>query len=283
VGFFLLISCALLVAKIAQRRIHYWDGLLFVAVVYVLIYFVAPDGIAGGGYINMRLSLYPFFALVLWFGAHSYREICIKVMPLIAGGIALLLLGLHTVKYEELNEFLEEYLSGMSLIEPNTTLLPVSFGSYGYTADGQALSGKVASFGHAAGYIAAERHIVELTNFQVTMSYFPIAFRPHLNPYVHLAATPHMLGAEPPHMDFAAYRRTGGRVDYVLVWWIHPAFLGLKETKSIFKQLEAEYELIYTSPQRGLMRLYRRKGWKKCGEGTIVNTAQALCPVDNGE
>ena len=263
VGLFVLTSCAILARKVAQRRILYGDGFLLVAIVYVLIYFLAPDGLAGGGYLNTRLSLYPFFALVLWFGAQSYGEILRRNMSLIAAGIAVLFLGLHTVKYSELNDYLNEYLSGTSMIESNSTLLPVSFTNYGYTSDKQPLSGKVGVFTHTAGYTAAQRHVIDLTNFQVNNSYFPIIFRSHLNPYVHLAAAPHMLGTEPPLMDFLAYQRAGGRVDYVLLWWIDPMLAGRGEIKSIFAQLGEQYDLIYMSPQRGLVQLYRRKNWQK--------------------
>lgn len=50
-------------------------------------------------------------------------------------------------------------------------------------------------------------------------------------------------------------------VDYVLVWSVFEE-RDYVYTKSIFRQLEKGYELIYTSPQRGLMQLYRRRNWK---------------------
>jgi hypothetical protein len=263
VGLFVLITCAIFTEKMTHRRIEYWDGFLLVTLVYIIIYFLAPDGLAGGGYVNVRLSLYPFFGLVLWFGAQSYTEIWRRRTLLAAAAVVLLFLGLHTAKYAELNDYLNEYLSGAPMIESNTTLLPVSFTNYGYTTNRESLSGKIAVFAHAAGLIAAQRHAVDLTNFQITNSYFPIIFRPHLNPYVHLAAAPHMLGTEPPLMDFLAYQRAGGRVDYVLLWWIDPVVAAMNDTKAIFVQLAAHYDLIYTSPQRGLVQLYRRKNWEK--------------------
>jgi len=49
-------------------------------------------------------------------------------------------------------------------------------------------------------------------------------------------------------------QRTGGRIDYVLVWGIRDRDRNKEIPKFIFKQLQEGYDLIYTSPQRGLSR-----------------------------
>jgi hypothetical protein len=70
----------------------------------------------------------------------------------------------------------------------------------------------------------------------------------------------HPLEWEPPVVDFLSYaQRTGGRVDYVLVWHVRSGLREHPDTHAIFHQPEQHYVLLYTSPQRGLMRLYRRK------------------------
>jgi hypothetical protein len=68
-------------------------------------------------------------------------------------------------------------------------------------------------------------------------------------------------------LDFLSYpQRTGGRVDYVLIWRTreesqdHPVTKFYRQLEqSMSQQLEEGYELIYLSPQRGFLRLYRRK------------------------
>jgi hypothetical protein len=57
-------------------------------------------------------------------------------------------------------------------------------------------------------------------------------------------------------------QRTGGRTDYVLVWGVRDRDRNKEIPRSIFKQLQEGYDLIYTSPQRGLTQLYRRKDLK---------------------
>ena len=162
----------------------------------------------------------------------------------------------------------------MHLIKPNTTLLPLSFSNTGHAPDGKVLSGRVKPFWHASGYIAAQKNVVVLNNYQAALDYFPIAYRSETSPFLHIGIENYPskgdwgIEAEPPRVDFLNYpQRTGGHVDYVLIWQVLEGHRTLENTKSIFKQLEEGYDLIYTSPQRGLMQLYRRKDWgRKTGE-----------------
>jgi hypothetical protein len=250
----------LVATKIRRSRSDRWDGLLAVVVGYVLIYLFAPNAMSGGLFITDRLNLYPFFALLLWFGIHSYLRSVKGGIILVALVITLASLGLHARKYSELNDYLGEYLSGMHLIKPNTTLLPLVFDSRGHAPDGTVLSLKVRPFLHTSGHIAAQRHVVEFTNYEAgAFNYFPTIYRSNLNPYVHIGIEG-KLGLEPPRVDFLTYaRRTGGQVDYVLVWGIQERQRNHEATKSIYQQIEKGYDLIYTSPRTGLMNLYKRK------------------------
>ncbi len=251
----------LAVSKIRQRRPDRWDGLLAVILGYVLIYFSAPNAMSEGSFITDRLNLYPFFALVLWFGVPSYLRSVKWGTMLVAVVITAASLGLHTLKYSELNDYLAEYLSGMHLIKPNKTLLPLAFDSRGHAPDGRVLSLKVRPFLHASGYIAAQRHIVEFTNYEAgAYNYFPVLFRSNLNPYVHIGIKDRSIVWEPPQVDFLTYAgRTGGQVDYVLVWGVQERQRNHEATKSINQQIKKGYDLIYTSPRTGLMQLYRQK------------------------
>lgn len=251
----------LAVSRIKQRRLGLWDGLLVVAFGYGLIYFLAPNAMSEGSFITDRLNLYPFFALVLWFGVPFYLKSVKWGTVFIAIVITAAFLGLHTLKYSELNDYLAEYLSGMHLIEPNKTLLPLAFDSRGHAADGRILSLKVRPFLHASGYIAAQRHVVEFTNYEAgAYTYFPVLFRSNLNPYDHIGIKDRSIVWEPPQVDFLTYAgRTGGQVDYVLVWGVQERQRNHEATKSIDRQLTKGYELVYRSPRTGLMQLYKRK------------------------
>ena len=269
VGLFSGVAIWLLTSKLVQRRATRWDGLLIAVIVCFIVYFVAPDAMSGGSDINIRLSLYPFLVFILWVGAQSLSKMTEWRMSIYALGISVMFISLHSIQYARLNDYLMEYLSGSSLVGPNTTLLALAFSQ----DTGEVVSGAPSPFLHASGYIAARRNFVALSNYQPTTGYFPITFRRRLAPPLRIALVKEVgnrtllkagsdaLQHEPPDVDFVSYHeRTGGSVDYVLVWDVQRKQQDLEATRSIFRQLRAQYELIYTSPQRGLMQLYR---WKQ--------------------
>lgn len=257
---FVGVGLHLLRSKVVNRQLNFWDGFLLTAVVYVVIYLFGPSGMAGSETIKGRLLSYPFFALILWFGAQSHTRFLKQRVQIVAMVISLILLGMHTMKYAELNNDLKEYVSGMDLIEPNKTLLPISFAnSFGSMPFDWYLSPEVKPFCHASKHISMQKHLVDLANYEANQFYFPTLFRPQLNPYIHMGVRDDCNDFPPP-VNFLAYsQRTPGKVDYVLFWRRDGKFLDDPNTKSIFRQLKQGYELIYTSPQRGFMQLYRRK------------------------
>jgi len=252
---FVVVLGVVLLNKVKNRRWNRWDELLFLAFVYGLVFILTPETVARGGSINTRVSLFPYFILLLWFGGQTFKRTVRRVIPVVAVIISLVFLGMHTAKYAELNDYLDEYLSGMFLIKANTTLLPLSFSHHGRTPSGDSLSLEVKPFLHASGYIVIQRNIVDLANYEAVRRNFPMVFRPHLNPYRYIG----QIEAEPPRVDFLTYKeRTGKDVDYVLIWGMEIAELADEEVKDIFRQLDEGYTLVHTSSRRGLMRLYRR-------------------------
>ncbi|MAF10582.1 hypothetical protein CMK11_09030 [Candidatus Poribacteria bacterium] len=251
---FVVVTAYCLIRKVAVRHWTRWDALFLVAAGYVLVYFRAPDGMSGGGFISHRLILFPFLALILWFAAQSYCRLSRYTIQGAATVLAIAMLVVHTTSYARLNDYLDEYLSGADLIEPNTTLLPLCFTHRGHD-DGEFLSKRIGLFLHASGHIAARRRVVELDNYEGNTTYFPVLFRYELNAFHHMGT----LEAQPPKVDIASYvAKTGGRVDYVLVWNMREDQRDLPDTKSIQRELDHGYHLIHTSEPRGMMQLYRR-------------------------
>jgi hypothetical protein len=161
------------------------------------------------------MNLYPFLALILWFGAQSYHRVAKWGIQVVATGIALAFLGLHMQKYVEFNDYLKEFVSGSHLIASHATMLPFNFSSRFHIPDGRMLSSRIGLAGN--GYIAAQRHIVDLQNYEAGQTVFPVMYRSHLNPYVYIYDG-FALADRPP--DFLSYpQRTGRHVDYVLIWY----------------------------------------------------------------
>jgi len=239
-----------------QLQLDIWDGILFVLFAYVLMFWIIPDIISGFGLMHIRLNIYPFFMLIIWFGAQSYDAIVKRIIVFVIPAIALTTLSFHTIKYAEINNYMEEYLSGIHLVEPNTTLLPLSLFNKGSPEELRNPYLKVIPFLHASGYIGAKRGVVDFSNYEANTNYFPLMFRQDLNPRVNIGN----IGNTDPKVDFLTYpKRTAGQVDYVLIWGANEDQQNNENVQSIFRQLKEGYRLIHESPKRGLMKLYRRK------------------------
>src|SRR5262249_60396387 len=65
-------GAGLLLVRLRTRHVGPWDGWLLVAAAYTVLYFLAPAEASGGMYINLRLNLFPFFALLFWFGTQTF-------------------------------------------------------------------------------------------------------------------------------------------------------------------------------------------------------------------
>jgi hypothetical protein len=252
---FAVLTVPLLISKARHGGIVQTDSLLFVFLIYVIVYFLAPDAMSGGQYITPRLILFPFFSLLLWFSTGSYRRKTRTRVVATASVISLFLLALHIAKYAELNDYLDEYMSASHAIEENTTLLPLSFSHKGHGAAGRLLSDRVRPFLFAFGYIAAEKPVIDLHNYEARTQYFPFRYRSNLDPFRHIWINKSLYVT--PHVNFLDYpERTGGRVDYVLLWGYKEGMRAEEFVESTFRQLEAAYRMVYTS-KRGLIRLYR--------------------------
>ena len=262
-----LIASYLIVNKLQHRQLNQWDGLLIVFVAYTALYMLSPEtilitpnGMEGGGYIDQRLNLFPFFALLLWFATQEYTAFLKKGIKITAVSISTIMLAIHMYKYVELNEYIIDYLSGMNKIEPNSTVLGLSFASQGPTKNELPASKRVELFTHTIDYIATQRHSVSFTNYEANHGYFPLIYRSELNPYKHLVLND--VDIETPleaELEFHNYtQRTNGTLDYILLWGLEEEHHKNNKVISILNQLENGYDLIYRSPLK-LMTLYKIK------------------------
>ncbi|HKV06503.1 MAG TPA: hypothetical protein VJ725_00095 [Thermoanaerobaculia bacterium] len=241
-----------------RRRAACEDGLLLAAVVSAVLFLVVPDGMGGGGRVSERLGLYPFFLLILWFVACKIPPAGRRWLAIGGAAVSLVLLALFWPRYAALDDQLDEYMTAADHIEPGHTLLTLCYAPKGRGADGRDLAYRFKPFLHAQGRIAAKRGAVDLALYEASEDYFPIYFRPSLNPYERIGIAGG-LELEPPQAEFLTYpERTGGRVDYVLLWGLGDEDRGEPAVRSVLREVAAGYEPVYTSP-RELVRLYRRR------------------------
>ena len=261
---FLAVAAALLAGKVRDRRFGRGDGLLVVAAAFAVVYFLAPVTVlnspgstAGGGSTHDRVGPYVFLALMLWLGAQDLGPRARRGLVAAFLAVALGLLAVRLPRYAEMNGHLAEYLAGGSLVPRHSTLLPVSFAHRGRRPDGSPVSWRVEAFLHAGAWLAVERDLVDFTNYEADLGYFPTLFRREANPYRWLRG-----GQEtsPPCIDLDRYDRRGPRpLDAILVWAAAGADRRDPCVAAILGHLDARYELVHTSAPRALAQLYRRR------------------------
>jgi hypothetical protein len=245
-----LVVLAVLVLVRARPPATGSNGLLLVLAAIFLIYVWTPSEIGGGGGIEPRIVLYMWLTVVLWLGSQTHSAAVERAIGLAACAMTLCLVGVHYLEYSRANGQMREYLSVKPWIRPASTLLSVDLFDKRATAI-------VHPFKHAAGYLAAERDLVDFTNYEAGIGYFPISFQPATDPYIHLGD----VELRPLMIDIPAYNRISPRpLDYVLVWGANDeAAAAGADMQALLAQLQPDYEQIYVSPDHGWARLYRRK------------------------
>jgi hypothetical protein len=231
VALFAVIAASMIV-RMARGGRSPWDVLAVLALIATGIYFAAPNSAAGGGQINLRLALFPFFFLLLWF-------VC-RPLPRVFSGAAMLLaamlgFALGAVQHHsalQISRYVDDFVSVESHIPRGSTIAAVMSSWDDYLPDGRPFTHKLRPLLSAAGYVAADTGSVDLTNYEAVENYFPLRWR---------------AGVRPVPTD----------ADYVVVWQT-----GGIDADSMLKQiapiLARDYGRVYVSP-RGWATLYRRK------------------------
>ena len=253
----IVVLFAVLVA-IGLRGVRRPHPLLLAAAGFLALYFVAPRRLAGGAYLNERLALFPFLVLLLWLATRELSPMVQRAAQWAGAGLALAAWSLHMATYIPLRGQLAEFLSAAERLESQRTLLPLSFAPQGWGLS--RLRPRTKVFLHTASYLAAERGVLNLANYEGNYVHFPLIFRGELNPFVHLGRDQGLEG-DPPCADIDGYeRQTGRTIDYVLLWGLRQHQReGEPCTVRLLSQLEAAYDLTFVSEPRRLVRLYARR------------------------
>ncbi len=145
------------------------DAFLLLAIGALVLYFFAPAGMAGGSMILERLSLYPFLLLIPWFALRlgpRGRTVAVAALAL----VAVVNLGYLIRWYRVLGEEVRQFVTGLEPVQPNTRALSLIFRR-------NLSSQRSDVFGHAIGYVALEKGLIDWDNYEAKTSFFPIRFR----------------------------------------------------------------------------------------------------------
>jgi hypothetical protein len=244
--------------RAARFRLERSDGFLLVAAFVLFVYILAPDVLFGGALIRERLLLYVILLSILWVAGQTYGHVLSRLIAGVASAIAISGLVVNLPQYKNFNEYFHEYVSAGEFIDPHTNLLPVSFTYYWPSHDVDWFTSTAPNpLVHVSGYIAAAKTLIDLGNYEAATGHFPTVFRPQLNPYRYLGTK-----EDPLKLNIEGYQdQVGKHVDYVLLMSTRSIEQELRHASDLYRQLNAAYRLIYTSP-RDFARLYRRSDYK---------------------
>jgi hypothetical protein len=154
----------------ADRRAARDDfGFLLVATVLTAVYFVAPDGMAGGGGLKMRLALYPWLVLIPWLSPAlrgGARTAAIGLLALLAA----LDLAIVLRAYRQAEPQLQAFVHGLDRAASDTVFMPLLFPRERGCAQPCYLA-------HASGYAAIGKRLVDWDNYEAVTGIFPLRFK----------------------------------------------------------------------------------------------------------
>jgi len=209
---FLAILLTAVAAALASGRWRPWppreeDGFLLAAVLLVAVCFLAPEGAAhSGAFLPWRLTLFPWILALPWIPVEERLLRGAAVAALV--GLALADLPIVVRSYRALDAARAPFFRALAAATPGGRLLPLVF-------DQRSLDTQLSVFSHAAGYQAAEKGMVDWSDYEAGTTYFPVRFRPGLDrPDVWA------INVSPDDLPLTAW---SGLVDDVLTWEQHPS------------------------------------------------------------
>jgi len=219
-------------------------AILWLFLAFVALSLVVPDRFGGGGNYGLRFATFAWLTLVLWIGSSApgrRGRLLMRVAPVLAV-LAQLLLRAPTLAQ------VAEYRRGMSeaavSIDRGASFLPIELHPVRFPRPYYV----PILARESASYPAAERCLVDVSNYEVQLISFPLTARPRtrrvyrddvsLDEALVRADVPWLLvSAYPPHLDAEARGVTERRL----------------------RRIQLAYDLVARSERGGLHRVYRRR------------------------
>lgn len=184
-----------------SRRPRQEDVFLLLALLLLVVYFLSPNGMAGGSMLKNRLSLFPWLLLIPWLSPRLGRTAQGAGLAILVA-LAVWNLGAQIRWHDRLDGEMRRYLAGLEAVRPNSRLLPLLFE---YNGRGS----QFPIFTHAANYASLEKGLVNWANYEAAVEFFPTRFRASAPP------PPAWMPGTDPEPLVANWQ---GRVDYVYTW-----------------------------------------------------------------
>lgn len=221
------------------------------ALLCAALYLVTPENVSEGGFVVERVALYPFLLLLPWLEPRFRRSAQKRALGCALVALTLVHLGQTLHYYRETVDDLGEYTSGIHLVHPDDTILPVHFDG---TTSGQVFEShyRVGILWHGVGHYCAEAGAIGLFNIQGNKRLFPLSYFAEMHPFDTMGD---LRGGNPRDIDPSGYPVP---IDVILVWGWTGNVDGIDEPAEL-ERLTRNYRLVHRTPR---LRLYRLQGRK---------------------
>lgn len=257
IGIAILILVALFMIIIQKQGKLFWIIQVLFLMMIVLYYFRGYESLLGGSYISYRME-----TLVYVFGALFIASVKLpKVIHYAATITAVLLILGYTAfrlpAYKTISNIVSEYKSLDGMIVDSSVILPIKFELFPSDPNGVNIANRVLLFSHVAETTAPHKRLIYLENYEAAMGYFPLLWKPEVNPYSILAVG-NAFGHEevPPNIDIVKYNREAVPIDYIIIWGRKGDALNNPKIQELMTVINTHYQLVHSTPVHNI-ELYK--------------------------
>ncbi len=171
------------------------------------LYFILPNAIGPGGWVNDRLAILAVLTMFAWFRIPdllSWRRVFTGIVVLLTF-LNILYVG---VLFKNLNAEIREFNAFVERIGKNKVILPLHF-------DPRGSSKRVGIFVNAANYYCLDNGCINLGNYEIQFDYFPIRFNADFETPLEEKEWVQVVHWQPERIDLCGY---ADNVDYLLLW-----------------------------------------------------------------
>ena len=211
---------------------------LYLTGVLLGLYFILPNAIGPGGWVNDRLAILATLVIFAWFRGFDKAQ-WERVFTVFVTFLALINIVYVGVVFKNLNAEIREFNAFVQRVEKNKVILPLHF-------DPSGSSERVGIFVNAANYYCLDNGCINLGNYEVQFDYFPVRFNADFERPLDEKEWVQVVHWEPERIDLCAY---ADNVDYLLLW-------DTPNTPIVAEAIAACYTLIASE---GRLQLYSGK------------------------
>jgi hypothetical protein len=227
--------------KNRRNAVSFKPQWLFSLIVVLLLFYIFPDWIASGGFISIRWALFFFLVLIILIGAKGLAPKLLAMPVFVILINHLFFIDYHNKETAMLSEDAKTLVDAQEFMEGNKVLLPLNY------------SQNWMHINHA-NYMATEKNIINLDNYEPTKPHFPLIWKQGEQVYDLMMKYGNR---NPPCINIHNYEsKTRHRIDY-LSRFCFDGDVSDSCTALVEKEISSQFDLIYTSDNKKL-QLYKR-------------------------